>query len=381
MPQFAGESSMQMDATLAQPRLVGVPQPRLRVVDVALFYGERSGGIRTYLDAKAAYAAESGAFEHHTVVPGRQERHDGSRHELRALTVAAANGYRLPLGTAQLEQTLHEIEPDVILVHDLYWSLGAATRVGTEHGVPVVAVHHSSVEMDAKALRGPTPVYRRIFRARYRSAYRRVDAVMSVIDPRPDSGRGATLPLRFGLDPAFKPRPGIERQGHVVYAGRLARVRGAFDLLEAAAMGDWELHLVGSGAADDQIVSAAKRLGIRERVSIHPFVKNRIELSAVYGAASCVVMPGRFETFGLVALEAAASGARVVACEGAPSAPLVGELAETFRPGDPVDMAKAIERARAKPQDVAAAARLGDRHSWPRAFESELADLRRLMMR
>jgi alpha-1,6-mannosyltransferase len=379
MPQFAGESWALMDATLTQPRLVEVPQPRLRVVDVALFYGERTGGIRTYLDAKAAYAAGTGAFEHHAVIPGRRERHDGARHELRALTVAAANGYRLPLGTGQLELTLRELDPDVILVHDPYWSLGAAARVGTELGVPVVAVHHSSVEMDAKALRGPTPLYRRLFRARYRSAYRRVDAVMSVIDPRPDSGRGATLPLRFGLDPAFKPRPGIERQDHVLYAGRLARVKGVFDLLEAAAGRDWELRLVGSGAADDSILSTAKRLGIGERVSIHPFVPNRTQLAATYAAASCVVMPGQYETFGLVALEAAASGARVVACDSAPSAPLIGELAETFTPGDPEDMATAIDRARAKPQDVAASARLGEEFSWPRAFESELADLRRLM--
>jgi hypothetical protein len=33
---------------------LGVDQDRrhLRIVDVALFYGERSGGIRTYLDAQ-----------------------------------------------------------------------------------------------------------------------------------------------------------------------------------------------------------------------------------------------------------------------------------------------------------------------------------------
>jgi glycosyltransferase involved in cell wall biosynthesis len=165
----------------------------------------------------------------------------------------------------------------------------------------------------------------------------------------------------------------------VLYAGRLARVKGVFDLLEAAALRDWELHLVGSGGADDSILSAAKRLGIHARVSIHPFVRNRTQLAATYAAASCVVMPGQFETFGLVALEAAASGAQVVACDSAPSAPLVGELAETFRPGDSADLARAIDRARAKPQDVAAAARLSERFSWQRAFESELADLRRLM--
>ena len=43
----------------------------LRVADVAIFYGERSGGIRTYLDAKTRYAAESRAFEHHLIIPGR----------------------------------------------------------------------------------------------------------------------------------------------------------------------------------------------------------------------------------------------------------------------------------------------------------------------
>jgi alpha-1,6-mannosyltransferase len=42
-----------------------VSPPRLRVADVALFYGERSGGIRTYLDAKVAWARRSGAIDHH----------------------------------------------------------------------------------------------------------------------------------------------------------------------------------------------------------------------------------------------------------------------------------------------------------------------------
>jgi hypothetical protein len=70
----------------------------LRIVDVALFYGERSGGIRTYLDAKAAHAAATAAFEHHVIVPGPRERHERGRHELPSLRLAAANGYRVPLG-------------------------------------------------------------------------------------------------------------------------------------------------------------------------------------------------------------------------------------------------------------------------------------------
>ena len=32
---------------------------------MTLFYGERSGGIRTYLEAKAEFARRTGRFEHH----------------------------------------------------------------------------------------------------------------------------------------------------------------------------------------------------------------------------------------------------------------------------------------------------------------------------
>lgn len=67
-----------------------VPSARpLRIADVTLFYGERSGGIRTYLDAKADFAKRTGAFEHHLVVPGRATGQDwpeaAQRHEQRSL--------------------------------------------------------------------------------------------------------------------------------------------------------------------------------------------------------------------------------------------------------------------------------------------------------
>jgi hypothetical protein len=45
---------------------------------------------------------------------------------------------------------------------------------------------------------------------------------------------------------------------------------------------------------------------------------------------------------------------------------------------DPVDLARAIERALATPLDPAAAAALGTSMSWERVFEAELVDLKRL---
>jgi glycosyltransferase involved in cell wall biosynthesis len=89
-------------------------------------------------------------------------------------------------------------------------------------------------------------------------------------------------------------------------------------------------------------------------------------------------MPGEHETFGLVALEAGASGARVVACATAPSAQLLGDLAHLFAPGDTDGLATAIAAARAARLDRASAAALCWRLRWDRLFAEELDDLREL---
>src|ERR1700748_3720510 len=141
----------------------------LRIADLTLFYGERSGGIRTYLEAKAAYAARTGRFEHHLVIPGKTTTsRDAGRHEHRSLRVAASNGYRVPLGGAELQATLHELAPDVVLLHDPFWTPRGACRAAHECGAAVIAVHHSSASLHAAGLPGPDAVYARALRRRYR---------------------------------------------------------------------------------------------------------------------------------------------------------------------------------------------------------------------
>jgi glycosyltransferase involved in cell wall biosynthesis len=353
---------------------------RPSIADVAMFYGERSGGIRTYLQEKAAYARATGTFEHHVIVPGRVERHEDGWHELRALRVAASNGYRIPLGVGALKSTLREIRPDFVLLHDAFWGPHRVCELAHGLGARVIAVHHASTELNAAGLPGPYRLYTPAFRAWIKRAYKHADAVMSVVDPRADSGRDASLPLRFGLDPAFAPRPGRERREHVLYVGRFGREKGVFELLDATARSrePWRLHLVGTGPAGGVLAARARRLDISERVLFLPYVASRERLAGLYAEASCVVMPGAFETFGLVGLEAAATGARVVACETAPSAAVIGDLGHTFRAGDPDDLLRAIERARAAEPDVGAARALSERLTWPRAFEAELADLEAL---
>jgi alpha-1,6-mannosyltransferase len=361
---------------------LGVDQDRrhLRIVDVALFYGERSGGIRTYLDAKTRHARATGAFEHHVVVPGPRERHRDGRHELPSLRLAASNGYRLPLGVGALNRTLERLRPHVVLLHDPFWAPLHVTEAAHALGAKVVAVHHGSAALDAAGMRGPRRWWEALFRAWLRHAYAPVDAIASVVDPEPDCGRAASFPLRLGLHEAFRPQTGVARGDHVLYAGRLAREKGVFRLLEAAARADdpWPLRLIGSGPAEDALRRRARALGLARRVSFQPFVADRARLARAYAGARCVVMPGEHETFGLVALEAAASGARVVACASAPSAMLLGHVAHTFAPGDTAGLGAAVAAARAARPDPVAAAALCWRLRWDRLFAEELGDLREL---
>ena len=350
------------------------------VCDVAMFYGACSGGIRTYLDEKSRFAGASGAFEHHIVVPGPRERHVGGRHELRSLELATSNGYRIPFGAGAVKETLRRVRPDVVILHDPFWRPLGITREARRLRARVVAVHHASAALNAAAIPGPDAIYVPVLRRIYRRAYEHVDAVMSVVDPSQDSGRAATIPLRFGVHPAFRPAPAL-RGRHLAYVGRLAHDKRVPDLLAAmaAARIARSLLLVGEGPARHAIRSCAERLGLAGRVRFEPFVRDRERLARIYREAACVVDPGPHETFGLVVLEAATSGARVVACSSTPSAHVAAPLVETFAPKDVGDLGRAIERALAGGGDSSAAAALARRLGWDAVFEAELGDLERVL--
>lgn len=370
---------------LAPERSAAHSSSRLRVVDVAVFYGERSGGIRTYLNAKRRYASSSASIEHHLIVPGvaLSSEHDGHHstvHALPSLALNRANGYRLPLGGRSLMRTLAAIEPDVILLHDPYWRPVEVCRRARTDGPRVVMVHHSSADLQAAAWPGPHRLYARGVRAWLRRAYAEADAVMAASDTAGDTGREASLPLRFGVHPAFHPRPGVSRGDHVLYVGRISREKGVFELLEAAARSsaDWTLRLIGTGPAEPFLRARARRLGIAKRVHVVPFVEDPHQLAREYAQARCVVMPGPVETFGLVALEAAACGAPVVACSTAPSVRLIRQRVSTFDPGDVRGLGRAVDLARERGCDPFYGAELARRNSWTSAFEAERRDLEAL---
>jgi len=122
---------------------------------------------------------------------------------------------------------------------------------------------------------------------------------------RRDAARDETVPLR------------------VLFAGRFEHRKG-FDIAIALAqrvctMPNVTMRLVG-GALDQPTRDWIARLGAGA-VLDHPQIRfdgllARAELDRAFADADVVVMPSRFESFGLVAIEAMAAGAAVLALDG-----------------------------------------------------------------
>ena len=68
----------------------------------------------------------------------------------------------------------------------------------------------------------------------------------------------------------FYPEGGEQRGDHVLYAGRIGREKGVFELLEAAALSaePWPLWLMGTGSAAKVVEAQIRRLGLGDRVKL-----------------------------------------------------------------------------------------------------------------
>jgi D-inositol-3-phosphate glycosyltransferase len=174
----------------------------------------------------------------------------------------------------------------------------------------------------------------------------------------------------------------------LLFAGRIQPLKGvdvAVRTLVELDRPDTRLAVVGGASGVDgpaeerRVRDLVERLGLGDRVS---FVAPRAhhDLTAWYRAADAVLMPSRSESFGLVALEAAACGIPVVAAS-------VGGLRTLVQHGrtgylvEGRDPAAYADHVGALLTDTAAAAEMAmcaAEHSWSFTWAATAARLRRI---
>lgn len=280
-------------------------------------------------------------------------------------------------------------EYDVVHAHD--WLVNHAAVTLKHHlRVPLVATVHST---EAGRHRGwlPEDLNRCIHSIEWWLTYEARRVLVCSEDMRWEVSRLFELPaaktqvIRNGVDPkAFAADPArvrAQRDAYapdgpmVLYAGRLVWEKGVQDLLDAVPVLR-ERHpgvrvvVAGDGPHAEDLREHADRAGVLDTVEFVGFVGGH-DLPALYAAADCLVVPSRYEPFGLVALEAAAAGTVVVATD-------VGGLGEIVEPGvtgmsfpasDPAALAEAVsavlsDELLAKRLTTAAREMVHERYGW-----------------
>lgn len=246
--------------------------------------------------------------------------------------------------------------PDVFHVHTPYpW--GEVSWLRARTGVPTVLTYHSDI------------VRQRILGSAYRPLLERVlDGVDLIIAGSPNMVEHSELlagradkcrVVPYGIDvllfkdtPATLERAAALREAHarkiVLFVGRLVYYKGADVLLRAMRSVDADLVVIGRGPMEGELREYALAHGISSRVTFLEPLPDA-ELAAWYHAADIFCLPSvaRSEAFGLVQIEAHASGTPAVSTDlttGVPFANLDGVTGLTVPVGDAEALAGALTR-------------------------------------
>lgn len=294
---------------------------------------------------------------------------------------------------------------DYDVLHSHYWLSGwVARRLSRRWGVPFAHTFHTLGVMKNQALAPgdlPEPPLRLVAEQRIADDADRVLALTC--------GEGRLLHHRLGMSGAritvvppgvdvdrFTPDPtdvtalgsrvtaALEAIGSaplVLFVGRLQPLKGPDVAVRTLAalretVPHVQLLVVGGASGADtgriepaELVGQATALGIGDAVHVVP-ARPQEELAVLYRRADVVHVPSRTETFGLVALEAQASGTPVVASA-------VDGLHAVVRAGgtlveghDPTDHAAAIAHWLTDPTAAAVAAQAGREQALANSWEA-----------
>jgi glycosyltransferase involved in cell wall biosynthesis len=334
------------ETLLADVRLASSTARRARL---ALVCWSGSAGGAEFFSADLAVALRANGVDPGVVIVGA----DGPVSDrldvvgIPRSTLRLRRGSQVLLHPRQLAKAVTAAGEDgAILQSDGY--LAAALRVGGYAG-PIVAVQHGAV-----LLRASLPLWRRLLReVDQLSGIGAIDALVAVSHHALRTASRHPHPRRMltihnGVDVhRFRPSDRRARSAGLTvgFAGRLIRGKGADVLLHAlAAIGDLSVQteIAGDGPERSSLESLARRLGIAAHVRFRGFVD---DMPAFWRACDVAVVASHTESFGLVAIEAMASGLPVVATANGALPEIVthGRTGTIVPVDDPVSLAKALE--------------------------------------
>lgn len=325
----------------------------MRIVQVANFVSETSGGLRTTLSHLAEGYAAAG-HEVVQVLPGPRDRQRETSYG-RVVQLAApalpTTGYRVLADLRRVTRSVRFLRPDVLEVHDRT-TLRGLGRWASRHDVSSLVVSHERMDRWlAQWLSQRLPLAAMADRANAALAAA-FDSVVCTTRwageefRRLDVDNLVQIPLGVDLQ-HFAPRIAGAREGEDVLlamASRLSREKRPALAIEAVRElcrrgVPVRLVVAGDGPLRKQLAAQAKGLP----VELRGFIADRAELAELFRAADVVLAPGPVETFGLAALEALACGTPVVVNRHSALPEVVGPAAGRTSPSSGFTFANAVQ--------------------------------------
>ncbi|MFD0927598.1 glycosyltransferase [Williamsia deligens] len=361
----------------------------MRIVQVANFYGPRSGGLRTAVDQLGRGYSERG-HQVSVIVPGRSARHEVLDTGVERITVPApaipwTGGYRVA-DPRRVVDVLTGLRPDAVEVSDRLTLRGLGPWARRRGAVAVMISHERLDRLLAQVM--PRPWARAaadVANVRTAASY---DAVVCTTEfaraefDRVGADNVHRIPLGVDLDlfhPSRRMSPGggsWRRPGTtlLVHCGRLSVEKHVERSIDAcagllAAGVDARLVIAGDGPRRPALVRHAEGLP----VEFTGFLHTRDSVADLLAAADVAMAPGPHETFCLSALESLAAGTPVVASRTSAVAEILTtecgavatNTAEAFTAGvrTVLDLDDGRDRARARAETF----------SWPTTVDQMLS--------
>lgn len=393
---------------LTLPPPLGTPGA-LTVLDITKFFGDATGGIRTYLLAKAQYVQRHAAgLRQVLVVPGAVDALGEERgvrcYRLRGPRIPFDHSYRFLLATRTTRRIFEHERPDLIEVGSPWLVPWVTRRANRALRAPLVWFYHTHFPaiLDPGTGTGLRPLARNAawrYVRRLAAGYRAVlVASESVARQLEAEGVERVHRVALGVDlERFSPerrvraaetrrRFGLPDAPLAIYVGRFAEEKQLETVL--AAWGEVErrtdawLVLVGAGPREPRLRAMAES----HQVRWIPYQRDRGQLADLLAAADLYIAPGPAETFGLSALEAMAAGLPVLSVEAGGVADRVraSGAGALYTPGDPGACATAateLLRGDLRSLGLTARAFAERHHSWDAAFDGIFAAYRALLTR
>jgi len=323
----------------------------VHIADITMFYAPASGGVRTYLDAKHHRLDAVQGVRHSLLIPGASARHEGGVYHVPALPLPFGKGYRFPVRLAPWCNTLRTLKPDLIEVGDPYLTAWAALEARRQLDVPVIGFYHSDLPLLVSNRMGNwfTPNVE----AYVSKLYGNFDRVLAPSKVMADKLRRLGVrdvhvqPLGVDLetfnparrDPQVRAELGIADTCRLlIYAGRGSREKNLPVLLECMRQLGRGYHLL--------LVGSNMPANVPDNVSVIGQFCPPDQVARVMASADLLVHAGDQETFGLVILEAMASGTPVVAVRAGAFGEIVNDqCGRLCQPNDARAMALAVREA------------------------------------